>query len=420
MYFEKLTNTRDRYGLVAQLLHWSVAILILLLLPLGVIMEQMPASNDSEISNKVWLYSLHKTLGMIVLTLAVFRVAWALVNKRPQSLHPEKVLETLAAETVHWVLYVSIILVPLTGYMHHLTSVGFAPVWGPYPKELPMVPKSLELSERTGNVHFALAVLMAVSIGLHIAGAIKHVVIDRDDTLRRMLPATSGKGAVNTTGSPVSIMRHGIAVGIATVLLASTISLANYDFSNSQAPADEIVAESATHGSERSEYAASPNAWVVDHAQSALAITISQMGADVQGSFSTWSADIVFDREKLSEASVSVRIAIESLQLGAVTEQAKSADFLDASQFPEAVFSGNSFVETDTGYRVDGSLKLHGVEVPVNLPFELEIDGNTATVLGSTTLNRMNFGVGETGFPDEASVGFDVTVTVSLTARRAE
>ncbi|MEM8651509.1 MAG: cytochrome b/b6 domain-containing protein, partial [Pseudomonadota bacterium] len=172
-----IMNTQQRYGLVAQLFHWVTAFLILILLPLGLYMYQLPISTSEEIADKVWLYSLHKTLGMTALIVAMLRVVWAVLGPSPAPLHPERKLETFAAATVHWMLYISILLVPVVGYVHHAASVGFAPIWGPFPQEMPFIPKSVELSKYTGLMHFILAAMMGVSIVLHVAGAMKHAVI---------------------------------------------------------------------------------------------------------------------------------------------------------------------------------------------------------------------------------------------------
>ena len=417
MRYETLVNTKARYGAIAQFFHWTTALLVLVLLVLGVVMSRIPASSSEQIADKVWLYSLHKTLGMTVLSLAVLRIVWALVSTKPAPVHPERKMETLAAETVHWLLYGCIILVPLSGYVHHLASVGFAPVWGPFPINLAVVPKSLELSKQVGFFHFLLAILMAGSIGLHIAGALKHVVIDKDNTVQRMVPY-----GANTSGSPakasVTSENHSVAVAITIAVFAATFG---FGFLISEQNEDNLAKTQNQTASEElrdkdTKFAA--HQWTVDHAVSELQIAIKQMGDDVEGVFSTWDADIVFNVDDLKASKILVRVDTGSLSLGAVTDQAKSADFLNVEKFPDAVFSSTDIVRSGDKYLANGTLSLHGVTVPVNLLFSLDIVDETATVKGNTTLNRMNFDVGADGFADEGSVAFDVQVNVDLTATR--
>ena len=87
-------------------------------------------------------------------------------------------------------LYASLVLVPLTGWLHHAASEGFAPILWPFGQNLPFVPKSPALVSEV-TVRPALAVHYGLWPGplvLHIAGALKHHVVDKDSTLRRMLP----------------------------------------------------------------------------------------------------------------------------------------------------------------------------------------------------------------------------------------
>ena len=122
-------------------------------------------------------------------------------------------------------------------------------------------------------------------------------------------------------------------------------------------------------------------------------------------------------------SSVTVTVDLDSLTLGTVTDQAKGADFLDVATLSEAVFRAEGFVPAGEGeagdaFTADGALSLRGVEAPVTLAFDLAIEGDTARAIGTTTLPRLDWGVGATGYPDGASVGLDVEVGFDLTATR--
>lgn len=104
-----LANTTQSYGGVAKTLHWLTALLILTLIPLGIVANQLPYDTSEQLAQKAWLFSLHKTLGVAVFFVALVRILWAVTQPKPGLLHPDRKVESLAAETVHWLLYGSLV-----------------------------------------------------------------------------------------------------------------------------------------------------------------------------------------------------------------------------------------------------------------------------------------------------------------------
>ena len=117
-----------------------------------------------------------------------------------------------------------------------------------------------------------------------------------------------------------------------------------------------------------------------------------------------------------SNGRVKVEIDPATLTLGSVTDQARGPEFFDVATHKTALFEAE-ILPAASGYEAKGTLTLRGQSQPVSLPFTLTIAGTTATMQGSTTLDRRAFGMGA-GYADESSVGFPVQVTVSLTAER--
>ena len=151
-----------------------------------------------------------------------------------------------------------------------------------------------------------------------------------------------------------------------------------------------------------------------------LSITFTQLGSPATGTFADWTAAIAFaepDAPGLA-GTVDVMIAIGSVNLGTVSDQAKGPDFFDAATFPTAIFKADLY-KTDTGYEARGPLTIRDKTLDIVLPFTLDLQDDTATMAGSIDLNRLDFDVG-TSQPTEASLGFGVTVSVELTATRAE
>lgn len=391
-------NSHRSYGRIARLFHWATATLILLAIPLGLVANRLPYDTAAQLALKAQVFSLHKTLGVVVFFIALGRILWALMETHPVPLHPERRWELWLARLVHWMLYISLVAVPLTGWVHHAAVTGFAPIWWPFGQTLPFVPQTEAVAATAGAAHWVFTKLMIVSILLHIAGALKHHVIDRDDTLRRM---TRG---VNAPATPIPARRSALPLLTAVALFGLGAAVAALPRGE---PVTQAIATPAAPASGN---------WQVS--EGTLGFTVTQMGQAVSGSFANWSADITFDEAATNgnHGSVTVTIDTGSLTLGSVTTQAKSADFFDVATFPQAVFTAD-ILPSATGYSASGTLDLRGAQVPVTLPFSLTIEGDTASMAGQTSLDRRDFGMGAT-YTDEASVGFGVTVDVALTATR--
>ncbi|MEL6452040.1 MAG: cytochrome b/b6 domain-containing protein [Pseudomonadota bacterium] len=396
-----LTNTHSRYGAVAKTFHWLTALLILSLIPMGVIANGMPYDTSEELAAKAWLFSLHKTLGVTVFFVALARIAWALSQPKPGLLNADRKLESFAAETVHWLLYGSLVLVPLSGWVHHAATTGFAPIWWPFGQSLPLVPKSEGVAATFAGAHWVLTKVLAASLLLHIAGALKHHVVDKDATLRRMW---FGQSDVPQTGAG-----HAQSTPIIAALALWAVALSGGAALGVYAPHGGPALEAATLEDVQSD-------WQVQDGM--LSITVTQLGSEVEGQFADWTAAISFDetvRDGVA-GSVEVTVAIASLSLGGVTDQAMGPDYFDASTFPTATFVADILPITD-GYTADGTLTIKDQSVPVSLPFGLSVDGDTAAMAGGLTLDRRSFGIGD-NMADESSLKFAVAIDVALTAAR--
>ena len=162
-------NTPSTYGSVAKMFHWLTALLILALIPVGIIASDLGhaiqssggAADQAMISRATFLFSLHKTLGVAVFFVALARIVWAIGQTKPGLLNGDHTLEAWAAETVHWLLYGSLVAVPLSGWIHHAATTGFAPIWWPLGQSLPFIPKSEAIAQTAGT--FALSSAMGAN-----------------------------------------------------------------------------------------------------------------------------------------------------------------------------------------------------------------------------------------------------------------
>jgi len=177
-----LQNTEHAWGSVAKSFHWLVAILILGQLVLGTIAE------DARVSPlKLDLFVWHKSIGVSILLLVTLRVVWRLKNPPPASPAHVPAWEARLALVGHRLLYLLMVVVPLTGWWVSDTSrIPFRLYWSvPVPD---LMAPDRDLSELAADVHGVLTkLLLAIIIG-HILAALRHHFMIRNDTLLRMLP----------------------------------------------------------------------------------------------------------------------------------------------------------------------------------------------------------------------------------------
>ncbi|MFL4471524.1 cytochrome b/b6 domain-containing protein [Tateyamaria armeniaca] len=395
-----LTNTADRFGSVSKTFHWLTALGIIALMPLGLIANKMPYETSEQLADKAWMFSLHKTVGVAVFFIALARIIWALTQPKPGLLHPERKIETLAAETVHWLLYGSLVVVPLSGWIHHAATTGFAPIWWPFGQNLPLVPKSEAVASIFAGAHWVLTKVLGIALLLHIAGALKHHVIDKDATLRRMW---FGQTEVPTTTQGHSHARP-LTVAIALWAVALSVGAALGAYAPHSGPTTGAALEEVQSD------------WQVQ--EGTLSITVTQLGSEVTGTFADWTAAISFDEtvEERTAGNVDVTVSIGSLTLGSVTGQAMGPDYFNAEAFPTATYVAE-IVSVVDGYEAQGTLTIKDQSIPLTLPFGLSIDGDTAWMIANVTLDRRSFGIGD-NMADESSLKFNVGVSVELMATR--
>jgi cytochrome b561 len=175
-------NTTIRWGWVAQLLHWTIVVLIIAQFVLASSADDLP--NGLE---KLKLLATHKSIGMTVLMLALVRIAWRLANPAPPPPATTPRWQVLAARTSHLLLYLLLLLQPVTGWI--MSSARNFPVsyfgWFQWPD---LVSPSDELHERFEDIHHLLAEALLVVAVVHAAAALYHHFWVKDDVLRRMLP----------------------------------------------------------------------------------------------------------------------------------------------------------------------------------------------------------------------------------------
>jgi cytochrome b561 len=177
------------WGWVTRALHWAMAGLILFQLGFGLWMTRFVP----DLLARFTLTQTHKSWGTVVFLLALIRIAWRLANRTRPPLPPIPAWQALAARASHALLYLFMILMPVSGWL--LASA--APVqdllqmqnlvFGAFALPDPFVPGTDRLEAAFHRVHTTAAIGLAVVLALHAAAALRHQLVDRDHLLARMI-----------------------------------------------------------------------------------------------------------------------------------------------------------------------------------------------------------------------------------------
>ena len=170
------------YTRTAISLHWLVAFAIAATFSVGVYMQELPLSPD-----KLKIYSWHKWTGVTIFLLVSLRLVWRLTHRPPGPPASMPAWQRAAARIIHFLLYVLMVAVPLSGWLMS-SAKGFQTVYfGVLP--LPdLLSKNRELGDALAIVHKTLNFTLAGLVLTHAGAALKHHFFDRDDVLARMLP----------------------------------------------------------------------------------------------------------------------------------------------------------------------------------------------------------------------------------------
>jgi cytochrome b561 len=191
-----LRNTAARYGAVAMTFHWTIALLIVANLCIGLYFKEVMSHSDP---NLFWVVQTHKSIGLTVLSLSVLRLTWRLINPIPFLPPGMSPALGFVAHGTHFLFYFLIIAIPLAGW----AMVSSSPLGTPtmyfglfrwpdisFLADLPRAQKTHNIVALAAT-HNWLAFTAIGLLALHVAGALWHQFFRRDDVLRRMIPFTS-------------------------------------------------------------------------------------------------------------------------------------------------------------------------------------------------------------------------------------
>ena len=177
-----LRNSRQGYGWLAIVLHWLVAAAVIGLFALGFWMVELSYYDD-------WYRKapdIHRSVGLLLFAVVLFRLFWRAVNPSPQPLPDHRRWEVVSAHIAHLLLYGLMLAAMVSGYLISTADGSSISVFGWF--EVPSVTGRIKgMEDVAGSIHYWSTWALIVLAGVHALAALKHHVIDRDHTLRRML-----------------------------------------------------------------------------------------------------------------------------------------------------------------------------------------------------------------------------------------
>lgn len=371
------------YSAVAMALHWLIGLAIIGMLALGWIMTDMPNSNPDKFA----LFQLHKSIGISILLLAIFRLIWRLTHTVPPHPPNAKPWQVKLAKGLHILLYALMILMPLTGWVIISTSAFkirtllFGAVPWPSLPFLAELENKKAINDLFGDVHGLLAYAIVAAAALHAAAALKHHFVDRDGVLLRMLPQSLHGILKRLNGTAVS------------VLLALCLALPT--------PA----------------HAGHP--WKIDYEHSRLGFSGVQSGEKFNGEFKKFTVDLDFDPAHPDDGAVTTVIDIASATAGSHERDSylPQHDWFDTSAFPQAKFSAGHIRSTgDNCFLAPGTLTIKDKSHNVDLPFCLRVVNDITYASGQITVRRSDYNIGINQWDDEEVVSKNVTVIINIAA----
>lgn len=189
---------RDRYTTTAIVLHWLIALLLLGQFAFGLMLDDIPRGTPE----RGMYVNLHKSSGILIGLLIVLRLAWRLMHAPPPLPDRMPVWQRHAARLSHAVLYLCMLMLPLSGYLasnfskHGIKFFNLVrlPPWGPDDRTLYVL---------FNQTHHLAALLLALFVGVHVLAVAKHMLIDRDGLLWRMWPRRTVRRIRRHAGLPL-------------------------------------------------------------------------------------------------------------------------------------------------------------------------------------------------------------------------
>jgi cytochrome b561 len=171
----------EKYRPIAIWLHWIIGIALIAQIGLGLYMVDIPKGTP----DRAWFFNLHKSIGLTLALLILLRIVYRLQHSAPVLPSSMAQWQQLGARWSHYLLYVCMILMPVSGYIGSSFNKYGVKFWG---ISLPnWAWEDKDIRETFVDIHEIVAEVFIVLIALHVLAALKHLIFDKDGVFQRML-----------------------------------------------------------------------------------------------------------------------------------------------------------------------------------------------------------------------------------------
>jgi cytochrome b561 len=171
-----------RYSTGSKRLHWLIAILVILMLSFSFFLKDLADSVQPT------AYMIHKSFGLTVLALMLVRIVWIIRTGKPELPTAIPTWERMLSRIVQYGFYVLLIAMPICGWITSVAGNRIPVYFGLLKVPIPGLVPNEAVSHVFDIAHITIAWILIVFITLHVAGALKHYLVDKDKILQRMLP----------------------------------------------------------------------------------------------------------------------------------------------------------------------------------------------------------------------------------------
>ncbi|WP_285712030.1 cytochrome b [Erythrobacter oryzae] len=182
-------NARTKYSGLAMLLHWLIAVLVIVQWRISEAAEEAPTREAGG-----QIMANHFALGVVIFIVVALRLLWRQVSPPPPQVPGHAPWERSFAKLVHFAFYALLLVMPVAGWIAMSAFGEPISVWGLFSLPALPVPRSEALGETIFELHGASGIALLVLVALHALAALKHTFVDKDGTLWRMLPFGPARG----------------------------------------------------------------------------------------------------------------------------------------------------------------------------------------------------------------------------------
>lgn len=407
----KLVNSSLFYSFSHRYLHWTTALIVLGLLSVGYYMTSLEISET-----KLRFFMMHKSFGLLVLVLTSIRIVFLFRNPKIAPIASHRAWERFLAKSTHFLLYALLIGMPLSGWI--MSSAGQFPISFFGLPVFDLIDKNEKIFVSYRTIHEFGGLIFIGVIGLHMLGALKHHIVDQDNTLFRMI-----RRDVSWLSALFFVLAFGALWFLSAFMAFNGVINKNEPLKITSLANKEIITRKELALVESPSFSGGKlPLWVIDKNQSYLRFGAKQYGQIFEGNF-LFTGLIAFDPRDLKSSKVEIVIDISSINTGSEDrdQQAMAADWFNVEQFPEARFTANVFESLGSNkYIAKGELSIRDITHPLDLPFTLEIEENSfekvSKMSGEILLNRLDYGVGKGQWSSTEAIANEVKISIFVKA----